>query len=65
MLEVKNLCKSYTNGVNTYPVLKNVSLQVKKGEFVAVMGAVRQRKNNSLKLYFLLYPSRKRQNPPG
>ena len=38
MLEVKNLCKSYTNGVNTYPVLKNVSLQVKKGEFVAVMG---------------------------
>ncbi len=38
MLEVKNLCKSYTNGVNTYHVLKNVSLQVKKGEFVAVMG---------------------------
>ena len=38
MLQVKNLNKSYTNGVNTYPVLKNVSLEVKKGEFVAVMG---------------------------
>ena len=25
MLEVKNLNKSYTNGVNTYPVLKDVS----------------------------------------
>ena len=65
MLEVKNLCKSYTNGVNTYPVLKNVSLQVKKGEFVAVMGPSGSGKNNSLKLYFLLYPSRQRYNPSG
>lgn len=38
MLEVKNLNKSYTNGVNTYPVLKDVSLHIEKGEFVAVMG---------------------------
>lgn len=38
MLEVKNLNKSYSNGANTYPVLKDVSLQVEKGEFVAVMG---------------------------
>ena len=38
MLEVKNLNKSYTNVVNTYPVLKDVSLHIEKGEFVAVMG---------------------------
>ena len=31
MLEVKNLNKSYSNGANTYPVLKDVSLQVEKG----------------------------------
>lgn len=38
MLKVEKLNKSYTNGVNTYPVLKDISLHVKKGEFVAVMG---------------------------
>ena len=38
MLKVEKLNKSYTNGVNTYPVLKDVSLHVKKGEFVAVLG---------------------------
>ncbi len=39
MLQVSHLSKSYTNGVNTYPVLKDVSFHIKKGEFVAVMGA--------------------------
>lgn len=38
MLQVKNLTKSYTTGNQIYPVLKNISLEVKKGEFVAVMG---------------------------
>lgn len=38
MLQVENLKKSYINGVNTYPVLKDVSFSVKEGEFVAVMG---------------------------
>lgn len=38
MLQVKNLTKSYTTGDRVYPVLKNISLEVKKGEFVAVMG---------------------------
>lgn len=38
MLQVSHLSKSYTNGVNTYPVLKDVSFHIKKGEFVAVMG---------------------------
>ena len=38
MLTVENLRKSYQVGKISYEVLKGVSLQVKKGEFVAVMG---------------------------
>lgn len=38
MLEVKKLCKSYYSGGIEYKVLKDVSLHIAKGEFVAVMG---------------------------
>ena len=38
MLTVRELYKSYQVGKTTYEVLKGVSLQVEKGEFVAVMG---------------------------
>lgn len=38
MLQVRHLSKSYTSGNQVYPVLKDVSLRVGKGEFVAVMG---------------------------
>ncbi len=38
MLKVKHLSKSYSSGGQIYPVLKDVSLEVGKGEFVAVMG---------------------------
>ncbi len=38
MLSVQNLCKSFLVGGEKYPVLKGVSLEVKKGEFVGVMG---------------------------
>ena len=38
MLTVQNLHKSYQVGKTKYEVLKGINLQVKKGEFVAVMG---------------------------
>lgn len=38
MLAVNNLKKSYLVGKNTYEVLKGISLNVNKGEFVGVMG---------------------------
>lgn len=38
MLTVQNLHKSYQVGKTRYEVLKGISLQVEKGEFVAVMG---------------------------
>ena len=38
MLKVRHLSKNYVSGTQTFPVLKDISLDVKKGEFVAVMG---------------------------
>lgn len=38
MLNVRHLNKTYTVGSNAYPVLKDLSFHVRKGEFVAVMG---------------------------
>lgn len=38
MLQVNHLTKSYQTGNTVYPVLKDISLQAGKGEFVAVMG---------------------------
>ncbi|MDO4546323.1 MAG: ABC transporter ATP-binding protein [Bacillota bacterium] len=38
MLKVNQLTKTYQTGRQSYPVLKNISLEVNKGEFVAVMG---------------------------
>ena len=38
MLKVEHLTKSYQTGSQVYPVLKDISLEVENGEFVAVMG---------------------------
>ena len=38
MLKVSDLTKSYQTGSLIYPVLKNVSFHIRKGELVAVMG---------------------------
>lgn len=38
MIAVKNLIKNYVNGDVETPVLKDVSFEIKQGEFVAIMG---------------------------
>ena len=38
MIEIKNLCKTYTSRGNKVAALENVSMTVKPGEFVAVQG---------------------------
>lgn len=38
MLQINHLSKSYHTGTTIYPVLKDISFKIGKGEFVAVMG---------------------------
>ena len=38
MIEAANICKSFSIGTQTLPVLRNVSLNIKQGEFVSLMG---------------------------
>lgn len=38
LIELKNLKKTYVSGDLETPVLKDVNFQIKKGEFVAIMG---------------------------
>ena len=38
MLELRNIYKTYLQGKLEVPVLKNISLSVEEGEYVAIMG---------------------------
>jgi putative ABC transport system ATP-binding protein len=38
MIEVKNITKTYDGGIEPFQALKGVSFEIKKGEFVAIMG---------------------------
>ena len=37
-LELKNVCKSHGSGPHATPVLKDINLQIREGEFVAIVG---------------------------
>lgn len=39
IIKIENLCKSYGQKENKINVLKNINLQIKKGEFIAIIGA--------------------------
>ena len=38
IIKIKNLNKSYHNGSQNISILKNINLEIKKGEFVAIVG---------------------------
>jgi nitrate/nitrite transport system ATP-binding protein len=38
LLELKNVCKSYGSGNSISPVLNNINLRIKEGEFIAIVG---------------------------
>ena len=38
LISLKNICRSYRNGEQKLQVLKNINLEISKGEFVAIMG---------------------------
>lgn len=38
LLELKNICKSYPQGKQQVPILKDINLSVEEGEYVAIMG---------------------------
>ncbi|MCI8633883.1 MAG: ABC transporter ATP-binding protein [Lachnospiraceae bacterium] len=39
MIEVKNIIKSYGNGASRFQVLQGISLEIKEGDFVVILGA--------------------------
>ena len=39
LIELENICKSYRIGEMSVPVLKNISIRIGRGEYVALMGA--------------------------
>ena len=39
LLKCENLCKTYGKGSNQVEALKNINLEIEKGEFVAIVGA--------------------------
>ena len=45
MLSVKKIYKSYGTKDNKYPVLKDINLNFRTNEFVAILGPMRQNMN--------------------
>ena len=39
VLDAKNISKSFTDGKTTVDVIRNLSLQVKTGEFISIVGS--------------------------
>ena len=56
ILTIKNLYKSFRNGTNVTPVLKGISLDIKEGSFVSVLGRSGSGKTTLLNVASTLLP---------
>ena len=52
-IELKDITKEYRSDEIITPALKNISLKIGTGEFVAIMGGFRLRQDNIIKHYRL------------
>ncbi|MBI4649864.1 ABC transporter ATP-binding protein [Candidatus Desantisbacteria bacterium] len=50
MIELKEVSKTYTQGIKNIPVLHNISISIKLGEFVSIMGPSGSGKSTLLNL---------------
>lgn len=54
LIELKNINKSYRNGDQELQVLKDISLEVEEGEFVAIMGPSGSGKSTLMNIIWML-----------
>lgn len=54
MIELKNICKSFTLGGETIKVLDNINFKVEKGEFVSIIGPSGSGKSTLMNILGLL-----------
>ncbi len=54
MIELKNICKSYTLGEQVLKVLDNINFKVEKGEFVSIIGPSGSGKSTLMNILGLL-----------
>ena len=57
LLELQNICKDYIQGKVPIPVLKNISLSVDTGEYLAIMGPSGSGKSTSVSYTHLTLPT--------
>ena len=54
ILELKGIYKDYQQGKMSVPVLKDINFSMEEGEYVAINGTIRIRKNNTHEYYRML-----------
>lgn len=54
ILELKNICKNYSNKTETLEILKNLNLKVNSGEFISILGQSGSGKTTLLNIIGLL-----------
>ena len=64
VLKIENLTKTYSLGKRNVPALSNLSMEVKKGEFVAIMGPSGSGKTTLLNVLGCIDKPYQRQSPP-